>query len=125
LAHPTDDLSSVLAHAKLHGASLPAPDLLGYFGILATAGHDTTSSTISGGLQALVEHPDQLQRLRDDISLVPLAVEEMIRWITPVKSFMRTATADTEIRGHRHAAPDYAARSSRAQRRARSGRRSR
>jgi cytochrome P450 len=99
LAHPTDDLSSVLAHSQLHGEPLPPGDLLGYFGILATAGHDTTSSTIAGGLQALVEHPDELERLRADPSLVPSAVEEMIRWVSPVKSFMRTAVEDTELRG--------------------------
>jgi cytochrome P450 len=106
LAHPTDDLSSLLAHAQLHGEPLPPGDLLGYFGILATAGHDTTSSTIAGGLEALVEHPDQLERLRDDPSLVPAAVEEMIRWVTPVKSFMRTAVEDTELRGQRLSAGD-------------------
>ena len=101
---PTGDISSVLAHATLHGESLPTPQLIEYFGILTSAGHDTTSSTIAGGLQALADHPDQLQRLRDDPSLIPVAVEEMIRWVTPVNSFMRTAAADTEIRGQRVAA---------------------
>jgi cytochrome P450 len=101
---PTEDISSVLAHAELDGQPLPVPQLMGFFGILATAGHDTTSSTIAGGMRALIEHPDQLQRLRDDPSLVPLAVEEIIRWVSPVNSFMRTATADTEIRGQKIAA---------------------
>lgn len=104
LAKPTEDISSVLAHAKLRGDALPTPQLIGFFGILATAGHDTTSATIAGGLQALTDNPDQLQRLREDISLVPGAVEEMIRWVSPVNSFMRTATADTEIRGQKIAA---------------------
>jgi cytochrome P450 len=104
LANPTGDISSVLAHAKLHSEPLPTPQLMGYFGILATAGHDTTSSTIAGGLRALLDNPDQLQRLREDISLVPIAVEEIIRWVSPVNSFMRTATADTEIRGQKIAA---------------------
>ena len=67
--------------------------------IIATAGHDTTSATISGGLLALIENPDQLQRLRDNPELMPLATEEMIRWVTPVKEFMRTAAEDTEVRG--------------------------
>ena len=98
LAHPTDDLSSVLAHSQLHGEPLPPGDLLGYFGILATAGHDTTSSTIAGGLQALVEHPDELERLRADPSLVPSAVEEMIRWVSPVQNMARTATRDVTVR---------------------------
>jgi cytochrome P450 len=95
----TEDISSVLAHATLHGEHLPVRELIGYFGILATAGHDTTSSTIAGGLRALIEHPDQLRRLRDDPALVPLAVEEIIRWVSPVNSFMRTATAGTSLRG--------------------------
>jgi cytochrome P450 len=99
LSHPTDDLTSMLAHATLHGEPLAPRDLMGYLGILATAGHDTTSSAIAGGLQALIEHPDQLERLRSDIAIAPNAAEEMIRWVTPVKSFMRTAMADTEIRG--------------------------
>jgi cytochrome P450 len=101
LSHPTDDLTSMLAHARLHGEPLAERDLMGYLGILATAGHDTTSSTIAGGLQALIEHPAQLDRLRADIALAPSATEEMIRWVTPVKSFMRTAMADTEIRGQK------------------------
>jgi cytochrome P450 len=104
LANPTDDLSSVLTHAKLDGEPLPPRDLFGYFGILATAGHDTTSSAIAGGLLTLVQHPDQLDRLRDNPSLVPTAVEEILRWITPVKSFVRTATEDTKIQGRRIAA---------------------
>jgi cytochrome P450 len=103
-ACPAQDISTVLAHATLRGEPLPAAQLLGYFGILATAGHDTTSSTIAGGLQALIEHPDQLRRLREDPSLVPAAVEEMIRWVSPVNSFMRTAAAGTQIRGQEIAA---------------------
>ena len=67
--------------------------------IIATAGHDTTSATIAGGLHALIENPDQRERLRDNLDLMPLAAEEMIRWVTPVKEFMRTATADTTVRG--------------------------
>ena len=72
---------------------------MSYYLIVATAGHDTTSATISGGLHALVENPDQLQRLRDNLDLMPLATEEMIRWVTPVKEFMRTAAEDTTVRG--------------------------
>jgi cytochrome P450 len=98
LKNPTQDISTVLAHARLHGKPLPDPELLGYYGILATAGHDTTAAVIAGGTRALVENPDQMERLQDDASLVPMAAEEMIRWTTPVKSFMRVATEDTEIR---------------------------
>ncbi len=67
--------------------------------IVATAGHDTTSSSIAGGLHALLQHPDQLERLIGDPGLVTTAVDEMIRWVTPVKQFMRTATEDYVLRG--------------------------
>ncbi len=69
------------------------------YAIVASAGHDTTSAGIAGGLLALLENPDQLSRLQADPSLMGTAVEEMIRWVTPVKEFMRTAQADTEVRG--------------------------
>ncbi|ORX05013.1 cytochrome P450 [Mycolicibacillus trivialis] len=98
-AHPTEDLASTIANARIDGQPLSDVDTASYYVILATAGHDTTSAAISGGLQALIEHPDQLARLRADPALLPTAVEEIIRWVTPVKEFMRTATADTEVRG--------------------------
>jgi cytochrome P450 len=96
---PTEDLASAIANARVDGAPLSDIDTVSYYVIIATAGHDTTSATISGGMQALVENPDQLQRLRDDPSLMGLATEEMIRWVTPVKAFMRTAQQDTIVRG--------------------------
>jgi cytochrome P450 len=97
--HPTDDLASAIANARIDGEPLSDIETVSYYLIVATAGHDTTSATISGGLHALVENPDQLHRLRDDPGLMPLAAEEMIRWTTPVKEFMRTAAEDTAIRG--------------------------
>ena len=72
---------------------------MSYYVIVASAGHDTTRNALTGGLLALIENPDQLARLRDQPELMPLAVEEMIRWTTPVKEFMRTATEDTTVRG--------------------------
>jgi cytochrome P450 len=99
LENPADDLSTALAHATLDGERLPPAELFAYFGILATAGHDTTSSTIAGGLRALIEDPTQLDRLRAHPELIPTAVEEMIRWVSPVKLFVRTASADTEVGG--------------------------
>src|SRR6185312_8607367 len=81
------------------GEPLSDIETVSYYLIVATAGHDTTSATISGGLQALIENPDQRHRLRDDLGLMALATDEMIRWVTPVKEFMRTATEDTEVRG--------------------------
>jgi cytochrome P450 len=98
---PTDDITSLLATGEIDGKPLELIDQLAYFGILATAGHDTTSSTMAGGLLALIEHPDQLDRLRQDPGLAESAVEEMIRWVSPVKHFIRTAMQDTEIRGQR------------------------
>jgi len=96
-ATPTEDLASVLANATIDGEYLPDMDLASYYVIIATAGHDTTSSTIAGGLLALLQHPDQLARLQADLALLPTAVEEMMRWVTPVKEFMRTATEDTLV----------------------------
>src|SRR5882762_2895097 len=97
--HPTEDLASAIANARIDGEPLSDIETVSYYLIVATAGHDTTSATISGGLQGLIENADQLHRLRDDLDLMPLATEEMIRWVTPVKEFMRTASEDTTVRG--------------------------
>ncbi|MCV7200085.1 cytochrome P450 [Mycobacterium angelicum] len=96
---PTEDLASAIANARIDGEPLSDIETVSYYLIVATAGHDTTSATISGGLLALLENPDQLGRLRDDPGLMALATEEMIRWVTPVKHFMRTAANDAEVRG--------------------------
>jgi cytochrome P450 len=98
-ASPTEDLASAIANAQINGEPLSDIDTVSYYLIIATAGHDTTSAVISGGLQALVENPDQRERLRANMDLMPLAAEEMIRWVTPVKEFMRTAQQDTTVRG--------------------------
>jgi cytochrome P450 len=98
-ANPTDDLASAIANARVDGEPLADIDTASYYVIIATAGHDTTSATIAGGLQALIENPEQLRRLTDNPDLMPLATDEMIRWVTPVKEFMRTATEDTTVRG--------------------------
>ncbi|TYB49602.1 cytochrome P450 [Actinomadura chibensis] len=98
-ANPTDDLASAIANARVDGEPLNDFDTASYYVIIASAGHDTTSATIAGGLHALIEHPDQLARLRANPGLMPFAVDEMIRWVTPVKEFMRTATRDYELRG--------------------------
>lgn len=97
--HPTEDLSSAIANAKIDGQPLSDMDTLSYYVIVASAGHDTTSAAISGGLLAMIENQGELARLRDDMSLMPLATEEIIRWVVPVKEFMRTAQADTSVRG--------------------------
>jgi cytochrome P450 len=96
--HPAEDLASAIANARIDGQPLSDVDTASYYLIVATAGHDT-SATISGGLHALIENPDQRERLQENLNLMPLATEEMIRWVTPVKEFMRTAAADTTVRG--------------------------
>ncbi|NOP96056.1 cytochrome P450 [Mycolicibacterium fortuitum] len=100
-ANPTDDLASTIANATLDGEPLSDIDTVSYYAIIAAAGHDTSSASISGGMHALLQNPDQLARLQNDMGLMPLAVEEMVRWTTPVKEFMRTAQQDYEIRGVR------------------------
>jgi cytochrome P450 len=98
-AHPTDDLASAIANGRVDGEPLSPVDTASYYVIVASAGHDTTKDAISGGLRALIDNPGELDRLRKDPGLMGTAVEEMIRWSTPVKEFMRTATADTTVRG--------------------------
>jgi cytochrome P450 family 142 subfamily A polypeptide 1 len=117
-ANPKDDLVSILVGAKDQGllgefdvTDLPGEDvtvehlelanneLIMLLVILMVAGNETTRNAISGGMQLLIEHPDQRQKLLDDPSLIPSAVEEIIRLVSPVRSFGRTATRDTELRG--------------------------
>jgi cytochrome P450 len=97
--HPTDDLASAIANGRIDGEPLNDVDTASYYVIVASAGHDTTKDAISGGLHALIENPGELARLQGDPGLMGTAVEEMIRWTTPVKEFMRTATEDTTVRG--------------------------
>ena len=104
--HPTGDLGSTIANARIDGEPLSDVDTMSYYAIIATAGHDTTSSSIAGGLRALVEHPEQRENLRANLDLMPLATEEIIRWVTPVKAFMRTAAQDTTLNGVPIAAGD-------------------
>lgn len=97
--HPTDDLASVLANAVIDGQPMEQLDQISYFIITATAGHDTTSATISGGMKALLEHPEQLAKLRERPELATSAAREMIRWVSPVRHMMRTTTEDVVLRG--------------------------
>jgi len=97
--HPTEDLASAIANATINGEPLSDMDTASYYVIVASAGHDTTSAGIAGGMLALLENPGELARLQKDMRLMGTAVEEMIRCVVPVKEFMRTAQADTEVRG--------------------------
>ena len=97
-AHPTDDVASLIANARINGEPLPEHETNGYYIIIASAGHDTTSSTTAGGLLALIENPAELDKLRaEPAARMPSAVDEMIRWVTPVRQFARTATADCTV----------------------------
>ena len=96
---PRDDLISTLAHAEIDGDRLLDPEILMFCVTLLVAGNETTRNLISGGALLLMDHPDQWRRLRREPALLPNAIEEMLRWWTPVHSFTRTATRDTELRG--------------------------
>jgi len=105
--HPTDDLATLIANGTIDDAPMPDLEKMGYYVIIATAGHDTTAAAMAGGLRALAEHPDQLQRLQREPELLSNAVDEMIRWTAPVRHFMRTAQAGTEVAGVKIAKGDW------------------
>jgi cytochrome P450 len=105
-AEPADDVVSALATAAPDGDQLNEAELAMFLIQLLVAGNETTRNLLSGGLAALAEHPEQWAALRADRSLLPAAVEELLRWTTPVISFMRTATRDTTVRGQAIAAGD-------------------
>lgn len=98
-ANPTEDLASAIANSTIDGNPISDFEAMSYYIIVATAGHDTTSSSTAGALWALAENPAEFRKVKADLSLCAGLVDESIRWTTPVKTFMRTATADTEVRG--------------------------
>jgi cytochrome P450 len=102
-AHPTDDMLSIVVHATLEDVDPPQlteAELYSFFSLLFAAGAETTRGAVSAGMLALLERPDQLQLLRKDRSLLPTAVEEILRWTSPSPSKRRTATVATELAGH-------------------------
>jgi cholest-4-en-3-one 26-monooxygenase len=98
---PREDLVSVLMQAEVDGERLTEMEFDLFFLLLAVAGNETTRNLISGGMLALIQHPDERRRLQDDRSLLDTAVEELLRWVTPVMQFQRTAQRDTEVAGVR------------------------
>ena len=96
---PADDFATFLVQSKIDDKELDPKELLAHYLTVVTAGHDTTSSTITSGIKALIENPDQFAALRDDHSLIKGAAEEMIRWTTPTVQFARTATRDYVLNG--------------------------
>jgi cytochrome P450 len=98
-ANPGADVVSLLVNAEVDGRSLDRDELLVFLLALLVAGNETTRTLISGGTLTLFEHPDQRADLVADPTLVPGAVEECLRWVTPIQAFARTVTADTVIGG--------------------------
>ncbi|MDE2744857.1 MAG: cytochrome P450 [Chloroflexota bacterium] len=97
--NPDHSVMTTLVQAEIDGEPMPDNEILSYAILLILAGNETTRNATSGGMQALIEHPDQFELLRGQPDLLNSAVEEMLRWTSPVVHFARTVTADTEIRG--------------------------
>ena len=98
-ACPRDDLASVIANGEVDGCPMDDNHRLWYFIIVATAGHDTTSYALSGGMEAMLRDPSQLRAIHDDPAIINNAADEIIRWTSPVRHFLRYATEDTEVGG--------------------------
>jgi cholest-4-en-3-one 26-monooxygenase len=99
--NPCDDLSTALAQGCVHGQAIPPFEMLSYFALLIIAGNETTRNATTGGLHALIQHPDQWALLKRNPALLPSAVDEIIRWVSPVIQFTRVATRDTVLRGQK------------------------
>ncbi len=106
-ADPGDDLATVIANGVIDGAPISEFEAMSYYVIVATAGHDTTSSSTAGAIWGMCEYPEAFARVKADPALIPGLVDETIRWTTPVKHFMRSATADAEIGGQTIAKGDW------------------
>ncbi len=98
---PQDDLMSVLVHAEIDGEKLDDEALLQESLLILIGGDETTRHVISGGMYELLRNPGEHQKLIDDPGRIPLAVEEMLRWVTPIQNMSRTATRDVELRGQK------------------------
>jgi cytochrome P450 family 142 subfamily A polypeptide 1 len=103
---PADDLMSVLVHAEVDGARLDDESLFMESLLILIGGDETTRHVISGGMHQLLLHPEQMRALRADPGAIPRAVEEMLRWVSPIQNMMRTAAQDAEVGGHRVRAGD-------------------
>jgi len=98
---PQDDLMSVLVHAEIDGERLGDDELIQESLLILVGGDETTRHVITGGMLALIQHPDARRALRANPAAIPTAVEEMLRWVTPIQNMSRTATRDVELRGRR------------------------
>lgn len=99
--NPTDDLASLVANGTVDGDPLGPAETLGYYLIIFNAGHDTTKNALAGGFRALIENPQEFDKVRRDLSRAPDAVEEILRWTSPVNYMKRTAARDTEVAGQK------------------------
>jgi cytochrome P450 len=106
-AEPTDDLGSIIANARIDGRLLEPPDLIPFYILLFAAGHDTVKTVLAGGVEALARFPDQLMRLQTEPALLINGIEEMTRWVTPTKHFMRSAVSDIVVHGQQVRAGDW------------------
>ena len=97
--NPQEDLATVLATAEVDGEPMDPLDQMSYFIIAASAGHDTTSGVLGTGMKALLDNPEQLALWRDNPDLDINAAKELMRWVSPVRHMVRTATDDFELRG--------------------------
>ncbi len=100
-ANPRDDLMSVLVHAEIDGEKLSDEELLQESLLILVGGDETTRHVISGGMEALIRHPEQRRKLIDEPARIPSGVEEMLRWVTPIQNMCRTLTRDSELRGQK------------------------
>ncbi len=105
-ARPSADLISALVTAEIDGRKLTDAEILAYCFLLTAAGNETTRNATTGGALALIEHPDQLERLRREPRLLRTAADEIVRWTSPIIHFCRTAAVDTELAGQRIRAGD-------------------
>jgi methyl-branched lipid omega-hydroxylase len=106
LERPTDDLTTALVTTEVDGERLTHQEIASFFILLLVAGNETTRNAISQGILALAEHPEQRARWMADPSIDKTAVEEIVRWTSPITWMRRTATQDGEVNGHRFTAGD-------------------
>jgi cytochrome P450 len=99
--NPKNDLASVIANGQVNGEPMGLMETLGYYLIVFSAGHDTTKNSLAGGFWQLIQNPDEFAKVQQDLSRAPDAVEEMIRWASPVNYMKRTAARDTEVNGQK------------------------
>jgi len=97
--HPTNDLMSILVNAEVDGEKLDLAGVIHESMLILIGGDETTRHVITGGMEALIHHPEQRQKLIDDPSKIPTAVEELLRWVSPIHNMARTTTQDVEIGG--------------------------